>query len=206
MEHRWVRAEKGEENVLDMIYRLGWAGVVNVVIAAIIVYAIRAVFVLWKKKSFPCIWGLVFAAALCPVEFPGFPCSGYVVEALIGSSLKFYFFLVWEGIAAVLLLWAFFSCRRIKWRTLDGQELEKGVFLVKGLRRARVCGFWHPVIYVPEALTPEVQAEVIARKKKGIASGAHRIFVCGCVITCLNWFHPILWFSLYYMKHDMNRL
>ena len=85
-------------------------------------------------------------------------------------------------------------------------ELEEGVFVMKVLKRARVCGFWHPVIYVPDNLSPQVQAEVIARKKKAIASGAHRIFVFGCIVTCLYWFHPILWFSLYYMKHDMNRL
>lgn len=192
--------------MLDLICRLGWAGMVNVVVIAIIVYVIRAVFVLWKKKSCPGIWGLVFAAALCPVEFPGIPCSGYVVEALIGSSMKFYFFLVWEGVAVALLLWGFLAYRRIKWHTLDGAELEEGVFVMKGLKRARVCGFWHPVIYVPDNLSPQVQTEVIARKKKAITSGAHRIFVFGCIVTCLYWFHPILWFSLYYMKHDMNRL
>ena len=76
--------------------------------------------------------GLVFAAALCPVEFPGIPCSGYVVEALIGSSMKFYFFLVWRGVAVALLLWGFLAYRRIKWHTLDGAELEEGVFVMKG--------------------------------------------------------------------------
>ena len=132
--------------------------------------------------------------------------NGPVIKNLLPEALVKTYDSELDYTQSPLLLWGFLAYRRIKWHTLDGAELEEGVFVMKGLKRARVCGFWHPVIYVPDNLSPQVQTEVIARKKKAIASGAHRIFVFGCIVTCLYWFHPILWFSLYYMKHDMNRL
>lgn len=178
----------------------------NSVAAAIVVFGVRAVFVLRKKRVIPHIWGLVFLAALCPVGILKFMDQGYVVEALLGSSVKFYFFLLWEGVAALLILWNFYECRKRRWKSLECEKLDENIFIMKGIKKAQVCGFFRPVIYLPEGLDEQVQQEVLKRKRRLIDSGGQKLTVAASVITFLYWFNPVLWLSLYYMKEDLKRL
>ena len=192
--------------MLDYIYQAGWSGLMNSVAAAIVVFGVRAVFVLRKKRVIPYIWGLVFLAALCPVGILKVMDQGYVVEALLGSSVKFYFFLLWEGVAALLILWNFYECRKRRWKSLECEKLDENIFIMKGIKKAKVCGFFRPVIYLPEGLDEQVRKEVLKRKHRLIDSGGQKLTVAASVITFLYWFNPVLWLSLYYMKEDLKRL
>ena len=132
--------------------------------------------------------------------------GGYVVEALLGSSVKFYFFLLWEGVAALLILWNFYECRKRRWKSLECEKLDENIFIMKGIKKAKVCGFFRPVIYLPEGLDEQVRKEVLKRKHRLIDSGGQKLTVAASVITFLYWFNPVLWLSLYYMKEDLKRL
>ncbi len=191
---------------MDILYRLGWVGLTNVVFTAIVIFLVRAAFVLRKKRFVPHVWGIVFLSAVCPVEMPVFTNSRYILETILGSSFKFYFFLVWELTAVFLLVRSLLKCRKRKWKSLECERIEDNVFLLKGICKAEVCGFLHPVIYLPEGLEPEVQKAVLERKKKLIASGGQKLVVFASIVTYLNWFNPVLWLSIYYMKADMRRL
>ena len=181
----------------------------NSVIAALIVFLIRAAFVLYKKRVIPCLWGAVFLVSLCPFSLAGlwgFPENGGLVELFLGSSFKFYFFFLWEGLAAVLILSSFYRCRKRKWKALESLKLAEDVFVLEGLKRAIVCGFFHPVIYLPADLTEELQQEVLERKRRMVVSGGQKLMVLAMLVTYLNWFNPILWLSLFYLKEDLKRL
>lgn len=197
--------KSGDEEV-DLLYRLGWNGLMNVVIAAIAVFLVRSVFILGKKQVNPYIWGIVFLGGIFPVGLFHFPESGYVVEALLGSSLKFYFFLLWEGIAVLLVASGFLKCRKNKWMALECEALGENVYIMKGIKKAQVCGFFHPVIYLPEGLDEKVQQTVLERKRRMIDRGGQKLRVFASIVTYLNWYNPILWFSLYYLKEDMKRI
>lgn len=197
--------KSGDEEV-DVLYRLGWNGLMNVVITAIVVFLIRSVLILKKKQVIPHIWGAVFLGGLLPFGIFHFPQSGYVVEVLLSSSLKFYFFLLWEGIAVLLVASEFLKCRKNKWRALECEALGENVYIMKGIKKTQICGFFHPVIYLPEGLEEEVQQAVLERKHRMIASGGQKLQTFATVVTYLNWYNPILWFSLYYLKEDMKRI
>ena len=181
----------------------------NSVLAALIVFVIRAVFVLGKKVVAPRLWGIVFLASLCPLsmaELVGLPANGAVVNMMLGSSFKLFFFIIWEGLAAVLILRGFYRCRRRKWMALESLQLEDDVYILEDLKRPVICGFFHPMIYLPADMEENRRQEVIRRKRKQIAGGGQKLMVAAILITYLNWFNPILWLSAYYLKEDYKRI
>lgn len=181
----------------------------NSVVAALAVFLIRTIYMLCRKQAIPHLWTAVFAASLCPfslIGLLGLPDNGAVVNLLLDSSVKFYFFILWEGIAAALVGASFYRCRQRKWKALESMQLEDNVFLLEGIRKPVVCGFYHPMIYIPVRLPEEEREKVVAHKKRLIAGYGHRLLVCSILVTYFNWFNPVLWLSLYYYSEDLKRL
>lgn len=181
----------------------------NSVVAALAVFLIRTIYMLCRKQAIPHLWTAVFAASLCPfslIGLLGLPDNGAVVNLLLDSSVKFYFFILWEGIAAALVGASFYRCRQRKWKALESMQLEDNVFLLEGIRKPVVCGFYHPMIYIPVWLPEEEREKVVAHKKRLIAGYGHRLLVCSILVTYFNWFNPVLWLSLYYYSEDLKRL
>ena len=93
-----------------------------------------------------------------------------------------------------------------EWKALESMQLEDNVFLLEGIRKPVVCGFYHPMIYIPVRLPEEAREKVVAHKKRLIAGYSHRLLVCAILVTYFNWFNPVLWLSLYYYSEDLKRL
>jgi len=204
-------AEFWEKSVIcvDFIYRAGWNGLMNSAVAALVVYLIRAIYVLGKKRAVPHLWVAVFAASLCPfslIGMLGMPENGNIVNMVLGSSLKFYFFILWEGLSAILVISSFYRCRKRKWKALESMQLEDNVYLLECIKKPVVCGFFHPMIYIPAELPEELREKIVAHKKRLIAGGSHKLIVGAVLVTYFNWFNPILWLSLYYFSEDLKRL
>ena len=113
--------------------------------------------------------------------------------------------LIWVGgmgiLAAVQGRRSFLWKRYIR-RRKRGEE--EGACVVDGIRGPFTMGFLHPVIYVPDGLTPAQRQYVLLHEQTHIRRRDYLLKPAAFCVACLHWFNPFAWLSYRLMCMDME--
>ncbi len=118
---------------------------------------------------------------------------------------------VWMIGVAVMLGYAFLSCRKLKkdMKTATSLETEANAAAMKirlsdKVGSPFVLGLLRPVIYLPYNINETDRAYVIAHEEAHIRRKDHWIKPIGFLILSVYWFHPLLWLAYVMLCKDIE--
>lgn len=93
---------------------------------------------------------------------------------------------------------------RLKRQLRDACRVEEKVYEADNLHTPFVFGFFVPRIYLPAELGQQEREYVLAHEKTHIKRRDYLIRQAAFLITCVYWFHPLIWVAFYLMCRDME--
>lgn len=111
---------------------------------------------------------------------------------------------VWVFVAVLLVTYSLWSVVRLKRQLKDARWVEENVYEAKNLQTPFVLGFFKPCIYLPTCLSGQERNYVLAHERTHIRRKDYRIKQIAFFVTCVYWFHPLVWLSFYLMCRDME--
>lgn len=113
---------------------------------------------------------------------------------------------IWLAGAAAMLAYALFATlrfgRRIRFATkLEGEE---NVFVCDAIRTAFVWGVFKPRIYLPDGLTQEQRAHILAHERTHIRRLDHLTRPLAFLALALHLFNPLVWLAYCLSGRDME--
>lgn len=111
---------------------------------------------------------------------------------------------VWLGILCLLLAASIWSYIRLRVRLRGAVLLEEGVYEKEDIGTAFVVGLCRPKIYIPPALSEEMKHFVLEHEKTHIRRKDYLIKQAAFLISCVYWFHPLVWICYELMCTDME--
>lgn len=111
---------------------------------------------------------------------------------------------VWGIGVLVLFGYSVWSVLRLRRRLWDARLVEENVFEADNLHTPFVFGFFAPRIYLPSELGERERGYVLAHEKTHIRRKDYLIKYAAFLITCVYWFHPLIWLAFYLMCRDME--
>lgn len=112
--------------------------------------------------------------------------------------------LVWGLGCLGFLLYGGISCLLLKKRLRCSIRREDNCYLVDGIPTAFVMGVFPPRIYVPSELEGDDLAYVILHERIHIQRKDYLVKAAAYLITCIYWFHPLVWAALVCMGKDIE--
>jgi beta-lactamase regulating signal transducer with metallopeptidase domain len=76
--------------------------------------------------------------------------------------------------------------------------------ILPGLRSPFVFGLPHPVVYLPEGLSPEKTAFILAHETAHLRRGDPYVKPLAWAAVCLHWFNPLVWAAFFAFEKDME--
>lgn len=116
---------------------------------------------------------------------------------------------IWLAGLILLIGYSIFTYVRLKVK-LQKAHKEKSTFHtvtvweIKGLDTPFVLGILRPAIYLPSALQPWVREQCLAHEYTHIRRKDYLIKQLAFLLTCVYWFHPLVWLAFYLMTKDME--
>lgn len=106
----------------------------------------------------------------------------------------------------VLLLFSYsvWSVMRLKRRLKDARFLGENLYESERLHTPFVLGFFTPRIYLPARLGEQERVYVLAHERTHIRRRDYLIKEAAFLVTCIYWFHPLVWLAFYLMCRDME--
>ncbi len=95
--------------------------------------------------------------------------------------------------------------RKLKARAVYGYQYKKiPVYLVNGLESPFVLGIKNVVIYLPKTLTEQESRHCLSHEYTHIRRRDYLIKQLAFLLTCVYWFHPLIWLAFHLMAKDME--
>ena len=111
---------------------------------------------------------------------------------------------VW-GIGVLLLFgYSVWSVMRLKGQLKDARFLGENLYESEKLHTPFVLGFFAPRIYLPAKLGEKERVYVLAHERTHIKRRDYLIKEAAFFVTCIYWFHPLVWLAFYMMCRDME--
>lgn len=129
--------------------------------------------------------------------------DGTVSVFLSAKFIKYGAFL-WGAGALILLLFRAFQLWLIRRRVANAVRLDENVYECDNIPSPFVFGIIRPCIFLPFRLAKEQREYVIAHEKYHIARKDHWVKAAAVFLTCVYWFHPLVWVSFVLMVRDME--
>lgn len=114
------------------------------------------------------------------------------------------FGILWAIVAAGLLLYALIRYLHLKSKLRTAVLTEHGVYESEAVPSPFLLGFVHPDIYLPAGLREDARVHVLAHEKSHLARKDHWSKAFGYVLTCLYWFHPLIWVGYVFFCRDLE--
>ncbi|MDE6518322.1 MAG: M56 family metallopeptidase, partial [Acetatifactor sp.] len=114
---------------------------------------------------------------------------------------------IWITGSILLMGYGLFSYFRLKRKLCCSLRLEgwgEGIYLADGIETPFVLGFIAPRIYLPSSMADKNYPYVIAHERTHIRRRDYWIKLGACLLTCLYWFHPLVWAGFILMNRDME--
>lgn len=111
---------------------------------------------------------------------------------------------VW--LVGILLLFTYsaVSYWKLKKRLVCSIRLEDNIYLADGIATPFVLGVFRPCIYLPSDIQENELAYVAAHERTHIRRKDHIIKILAFLVTCIYWFHPMVWLAFALMGRDME--
>lgn len=115
---------------------------------------------------------------------------------------------IWIAVALILILYNIGSLMRLK-TGLNGailmdEDKKYRIFESESLGTPFVLGFFEPRIYLPTGLSENEKNYVLAHEKTHVRRKDYLIKQLAFLVTCIYWFHPLVWLAFYLMCQDME--
>lgn len=134
------------------------------------------------------------AQAAPAVEASANPMQGIVYAATV----------VW-GIGVLLLFgYSVWSMLRLKRQLGDARRIEGNLYESERLHTPFVLGCFAPRIYLPAGLGDKERVYVLAHERTHIRRRDYLVKEAAFLVTCIYWFHPLIWLAFYLMCRDME--
>ena len=132
--------------------------------------------------------------------------EGNPVTVTVYTSLEpvQYLGLVWIAGMAVMMLYSFFSYRKIRKSIRIALLLRDNIYIADDIKSPFVIGLLKPKIYLPATLTEEEQSYIILHEQHHIRRGDHIFKALAFIALCLHWFNPLVWVAFILAGKDME--
>lgn len=114
---------------------------------------------------------------------------------------------IWIAVGALLMGYGLLSYLQLKKRLRCSLRLEgwgDGIYLADGIETPFVLGFIAPKIYLPSDMADKSYPYVIAHERIHIRRRDYLFKLGAYLLTCLYWFHPMVWAGFILMSRDME--
>ena len=111
---------------------------------------------------------------------------------------------IWLVGVMLLFTYSVISCVRLKKSLTCSLRLEENIYLADEAKTPFVFGVFKPRIYLPSDIQESELAFVIAHERTHIRRKDHIIKLIAFFITCIYWFHPLVWLAYFLMGKDME--
>ena len=111
---------------------------------------------------------------------------------------------VWLSVGGGLLFWNLFMLFKMKRRVATAIRLKKNIYECDNIPSPFVMGILHPKIYIPFRLGKSQQEYIIEHEQYHIFRKDHVMKMLAVFLTCIYWFHPLVWVSYILMIRDME--
>ncbi|MDE6568953.1 MAG: M56 family metallopeptidase [Lachnospiraceae bacterium] len=112
--------------------------------------------------------------------------------------------IAWLSIAAILKTWNIMSLFLMKRKVSSAIRFRDNVYECDGIPTPFVMGFISPKIYIPFRLDEEEREYIIKHERHHIDRRDNIVKLIAVLITCIYWFHPLVWISYFFMIRDME--
>lgn len=150
------------------------------------------------------------------IENSGRIASDGIDTAGQGEPWSFVFrqFSVWTAIVGIWItgsvlfvgygLFSYFSLKRKLCCCLRLEGWGDGIYLADGIETPFVLGIMAPRIYLPSNMTDKNYPYVLAHERVHIRRRDYLFKLGAYLLTCLYWFHPLVWAGFILMGRDME--
>ncbi|MDD7641919.1 MAG: M56 family metallopeptidase [bacterium] len=115
---------------------------------------------------------------------------------------------IWIAVALLLILYNIASLMRLKTglnrAILMDEDNKYRIFESESLGTPFVLGFFEPRIYLPAGLSENEKNYVLAHEKTHVRRKDYLVKQLAFLVTCIYWFHPLVWLAFYLMCQDME--
>ncbi len=115
---------------------------------------------------------------------------------------------IWVAVALFLILYNVFSLLRLKTGLKQAiplsEDKDGSVFVADCIGTPFVLGIFSPRIYLPSGLGESEKNYVLAHEKTHIRRKDYLVKQLAFLVTCIYWFHPLVWLAFYLMCQDME--
>ena len=112
--------------------------------------------------------------------------------------------ILWITVCCLLLICSAWSYIRLSMRLRTAVLLEEGVYEKEGIETPFVIGLCRPKIYLPPGMEEQDKGFVLEHERTHIRRRDHLVKQAAYLISCVYWFHPLVWLSFYLMCRDME--
>lgn len=112
--------------------------------------------------------------------------------------------ILWFSICILLAGWNLILMFRMKKRVAKAIRLQGNIYECDQIPSPFVMGVIKPVIYIPFRLSEAEQAYIISHEQYHIKRKDNIVKLIAVLITCIYWFHPLVWISYILMIRDME--
>lgn len=110
----------------------------------------------------------------------------------------------WILVAVLLIMYNVWSVFRLKRQLANAKWVELNIYEAENLQTPFVLGFFRPCIYLPAGLKGREREYVLAHEKTHIRRRDYLIKQAAFLVTCVYWYHPLIWLAFYQMCRDME--
>lgn len=115
---------------------------------------------------------------------------------------------IWIVVALILILYNIGSLIRLntglKRATLASEDKKCTIYTADCIGTPFVVGLFSPRIYLPSGLGENEKSYVLAHEKTHVRRKDYLIKQLAFFVTCIYWFHPLVWLAFYLMCQDME--
>lgn len=111
---------------------------------------------------------------------------------------------VWVGVGAMLVIWNLLLMFLMRKRVSKTVRLRENIYECDNIPTPFVMGFVRPRIYIPFRMAEEEQDYIIRHERCHIKRKDSLAKLAAFLITCIYWFHPLVWLSYFLMMRDME--
>ena len=130
--------------------------------------------------------------------------SKKITFAVTMDSVVRYGAVVWMIGMAVLLLWNVILYINMKRNVRKAVRLRDNIYECENIATPFVLGIIAPKIYIPFRLESKEQYWILCHEEYHLKRHDNLVKLLAFLITCVYWFHPLVWASYILMIRDME--
>lgn len=120
------------------------------------------------------------------------------------SSLIQYGTVIWFAGMLVLFLWNALVTFQMKKRLEKSVRYQGNIYECDNIPSPFVMGMVHPRIYIPFRLGEEERVYILKHEQYHMKRRDYIVKFGAFLLTCVYWFHPLVWLSYFLMVRDME--